>query len=158
MAAARQRQRQRGSSVAAAWRQRGSSIGSAVAALGERQRQRSSEVATAGSAVTALGARDGGGRDEDNGGDSDGRVHSRQSTKRGSGRDDSGGNDDGSGNSYSDKNGDGDSEDKNGDADVKGFFGWHRSLFSARVVQFFGVSTTCCFWRGSYNFSCVGFC
>ncbi len=71
----------------------------------------------------ASASQDGGGRDEDNGGDSDGGVHSRQSTKRGSGRDDSGGDGDGSGNSDSDKNGNGDSEDKDDDADVKGFFG-----------------------------------
>jgi hypothetical protein len=95
-------------------------------------------------------------RDEDNGGDSDGGVHSRQSTKRASGRDDSGGDGDGGRNSDSDGNGDGDSEDKDGDANVKGFFGWHRRLFSVRVVRFFGVSTICCFWRGSYNFSCLG--
>ncbi len=61
-----------------------------MAASAERRRQRGSEAAMAGSAVTASAARDSGGRDEDNGGDSDGRVHSRQSTKRGSGRDNSG--------------------------------------------------------------------
>ncbi len=72
--------------------------------------------------MTVSAAQEGGGRDEDNSGDSDGGVHSRQSTKRGSGRDDSGCNGDGSGNSDSDGNGDGDSEDKDGDADVlKGF-------------------------------------
>ncbi len=73
--------------------------------------------------MTASAAQHSGGRDEDNGGDSDGGVHSRQSTKRGSGRDGSGGDGDGSGNSDSDGNGDGDSEDKDGDTDVKGFFG-----------------------------------
>jgi hypothetical protein len=112
-----------------------------VAAPAERRRQRGSKAAMAGSAVTALAAQDGGGRDEDNSRDSDGRVHSRQSTKRGSGRDDSGGGGDGGGNSDSDGNGDGDSKDKDSNADVKGFFGWHRRLFSARVVRFFGVST-----------------
>ncbi len=109
-----------------------------MAASAEWRRQRGSKTATAGSAVTVPAARDGGGRDEDDGGDSNGGVHSRQSTKRGSGRDDSGGNGDGGGNSDSDGNGDGDSEDKDGDANVKGIFGWHRRLFSARVVRFFG--------------------
>ncbi len=84
----------------------------------------------AGSAVTALAAQDGGGRDKDNGGDSDGGVHSRQSTKRGSGRDNSGGDGDGGANSDSNGNGDGDSEDKDGDANVKGFFGWIHIIIS----------------------------
>ncbi len=84
--------------------------------------------------MTALAVQNGGGRDKDNGGDSNGGVHSQQSTKRGSGRDDSGGDGDGSGNSDSDGNGDSDSKDKDGNADVKGFFGWHRRLISARVV------------------------
>ncbi len=104
-----------------------------MAALAERQRQRGSEAATAGSAVTASAARDGGGRDEDNGGDSDGGVHSRQSTKRGSGRDDSGGDGDGSGNSYSDGNGDG---ERTATLMLKGFL----------------VGTEVCFQRGSYDF------
>ncbi len=101
-----------------------------MATSAERQKQRGSEAATVGSDVTALAAQDGGGRDEDNGGDSDGGVHSRQSTKRGSGRDDSGGDGDGGGNSNSDGNGDGDSEDKDGYADVKGFFDWIHIIIS----------------------------
>ncbi len=80
--------------------------------------------------MTVSAAQDSGGRDEDNSGDSDGGVHSRQSTKRGSKRDDSGGDGDGGGNSDSDGNGDGDSEDKDGDADVKRFFGWIHIIIS----------------------------
>ncbi len=90
--------------------------------------------------MTAAAAQDGGGRDKDNGGDSDGGVHSRQSAKRGSGRDDSGGDGDGGGNSDSDRNGDGDSEDKDGDANVKGFFGWIHiiiSCYQPQVLQIF---------------------
>ncbi len=101
-----------------------------MAASVERRKQRGSKVATAGSAVTASAAQDGGGRDKVNGGDSDGGVHSRQSTKRGNGRDDSGGDGDGGGNSDSDGNGDGNSKDKDGDADVKGFFGWIHIIIS----------------------------
>ncbi len=71
-------------------RQRGGCVGSAVAASAERRRQRGSEGATVGSAVMASAVRDSGDRDKDNGKDSDGGVHSRQSTKRGSRRDDSG--------------------------------------------------------------------
>ncbi len=95
-----------------------------MAASSERQRQRGSEVATAGSAAMASAARDSDGRDEDNSGDSDGGGHSQQPTKRCSGRDDSGGNGDSGRNTDSNGNGDGDSKDKDGDADVKGFFGW----------------------------------
>jgi hypothetical protein len=80
--------------------------------------------------VTASAAQDGGGRDKDNCGDSNGRVHSQQSTKRGSGRDDSGGGGDYGGNSDSDGNGDGHSKDKDGDADVKGFFSWIHIIIS----------------------------
>ncbi len=101
-----------------------------MAASAEWRKQRGSEAATAGSAVTASAAQDDGGRDKDNCGDSDGGVHSRQSTKRGSKRGNSGGDGDGGGNSDSDGNGDGDSEDKDGDADVKGFFGWIHIIIS----------------------------
>ncbi len=95
--------------------------GGSVAAASEARWQRFSEAATEGSAVMASAARDCGGRDEDNGGDSDGGVHSQQSTKRGSGRDDSGGDGDGGRNSNSDGNGDSDSEYKDGDPMLKGF-------------------------------------
>jgi hypothetical protein len=78
----------------------------------------------------ASAVQDGGGRDKDNGGDSDGGVHSQHSTKRGSGRDDSDGDGDSGRNSNSDGNGDGDSEDKDGDADVKGIFGWIHIIIS----------------------------
>ncbi len=47
-------------------------------------------------------------------------------------------------------------EKQNREDDVVYWREWkRRRLFSARVVGFFGVSTICCFWWGSY-FSCVG--
>ncbi len=104
----------------------------------------------------ASAAQDGGGRDEDNGGDSNGGVQSQQSTIRGSGRDNSGGDGDGGGNSDSNGNGDGDSEDKDGDADVKGFFGWHRRLFSARFVQIFWCQYNMLFLAGVVQFFLCG--
>jgi hypothetical protein len=104
-------------------RQRGGSVGSMVAASAKQRRQCSSKAVTAGSAATALAVQDGSGRDKDNGRDSNGRVHSQQSNKRGSGRDDSGNDGDGGGNSDSNGKGDGDSEDKDSNANVKEFFG-----------------------------------
>ncbi len=117
-------------------RQHGGSVGSAVAASAERRRQCGSEAATAGSAVTALAVQDGGGRDEDNGGDSNGGVHCRQSTKRGSGRDDSGSDGDGGGNS-----------DSNGNGAVTA-----RIRIATPMLKSFLDGTEDCFQRGSYDF------
>jgi hypothetical protein len=108
---AERQQGDRAAVMAAAERRRqhsdgGGSVRSTVAASAEWRRRRGSKAATAGSATMASAAQDGSGRDKDNGRDSDGGGHSQQSTKRGSGGDDSGGDGDGSRNSNSNKNGD----------------------------------------------------